>query len=70
MLGRIGIANIDRLAAARAVLRGAVALYLTRDLNVLPAHIPGEVGSGSTIFLPMRRRSGSRCRCLRPPARV
>jgi nitrite reductase/ring-hydroxylating ferredoxin subunit len=44
MLGRIGIASIDHLAAARAVLHGAMALYLTRYLNVPPAHIPGEGG--------------------------
>ena len=42
MLGRIGIATIDHLAAARAVLHGAMALYLTRYLNVPPARIPGE----------------------------
>ena len=42
MLGRIGIATIDQLAAARAVLHGAMALYLTRYLNVPPARIPGE----------------------------
>ena len=41
MLGRIGIATIDHLAAARAVLHGAMALYLTRYLNVPPARIPG-----------------------------
>ena len=44
MLGRIGIAGIDHLAAARAVLHGAMALYLTRYLNVPPARIPGEGG--------------------------
>src|SRR5271165_6113781 len=43
MLGRIGIATID-LAAARAVLHGAMALYLTRYLNVPPARIPGDGG--------------------------
>ncbi len=43
MLGRIGIATID-LAAARAVLHGAMALYLIRYLNVPPARIPGEGG--------------------------
>ena len=42
MLGRIGITTIDHLAAARAVLHGAMALYLTRYLNVPPARIPGE----------------------------
>ena len=44
MLGRIGIATIDHLVAARAVLHGAMALYLTRYLNVPPARIPGEGG--------------------------
>ena len=44
MLGRIGVATIDHLAAARAVLHGAMALYLTRYLNVPPARIPGEGG--------------------------
>jgi nitrite reductase/ring-hydroxylating ferredoxin subunit len=44
MLGRTGIAAIDHLAAARAVLYGAMALYLTRYLNVPPARIPGEDG--------------------------
>jgi nitrite reductase/ring-hydroxylating ferredoxin subunit len=45
MLRRIGTANTDgRVAAMRAVLHGAVALYLTRYLNVPPARIPGEDG--------------------------
>ncbi len=44
MLGRIGIATIDHLAAARGLLHGAMALYLTRYLNVPPARIPGEGG--------------------------
>ena len=44
MLERIGAATIDHLAAARAVLHGAMALYLTRYLNVPPARIPGEGG--------------------------
>jgi nitrite reductase/ring-hydroxylating ferredoxin subunit len=42
MLRRIGTAAIDHLAAARALLQGAMALYLTRYLNVPPARIPGE----------------------------
>src|SRR5271166_5491777 len=42
MLGRIGTAAIDHLAAARALLHGAMALYLTRYLNVPPARIAGE----------------------------
>src|SRR5208337_3173829 len=40
ILGRIGIATIDHLAAARGLLHGAMALYLTRYLNVPPARIP------------------------------
>ena len=51
MLSRIGIATIDHLAAARAVLHGAMALYLTRYLNVPPARIPGE-GRGGLDDLP------------------
>src|SRR5208337_68555 len=46
MLGRIGIATLDHLAAARAMLHGAMALYLTRYFNVPPARIPGEGGEG------------------------
>ena len=44
MLKRIGTADIDFLAAARGVLHGSMALYLTRYLNVPPARIPGEDG--------------------------
>ena len=33
----------DSVEAARAVLHGAVAIYLTRYLNVPPARLPGEV---------------------------
>ena len=44
MLKRIGTANADDLTALRAVLHGAMALYLTRYLNVPPARIPGEDG--------------------------
>jgi ParB-like chromosome segregation protein Spo0J len=43
MLKRIGIANTDS-HAVRAVLYGAMALYLARYLNVPPARIPGEGG--------------------------
>jgi nitrite reductase/ring-hydroxylating ferredoxin subunit len=43
MLKRIGIANTDS-HAVRAVLHGAMALYLARYLNVPPAGIPGEGG--------------------------
>ncbi|MGC2078725.1 MAG: Rieske (2Fe-2S) protein [Xanthobacteraceae bacterium] len=45
MLKRIGTAHTDaEVAAVRGVLRGAMALYLTRYLNVPPAGIPGENG--------------------------
>ena len=44
MLERIGTATIDHLAAGAGVLHGAMALYLTRYLNVPPARIPGEGG--------------------------
>jgi hypothetical protein len=45
MLDRIGTASADGLvAAARGVLHGAMALYLTLYLNVPPARIPGENG--------------------------
>jgi nitrite reductase/ring-hydroxylating ferredoxin subunit len=43
MLRRIGTAYTDgHVTAVRAVLHGAMALYLTRYLNVPPARIPGE----------------------------
>jgi nitrite reductase/ring-hydroxylating ferredoxin subunit len=45
MLKRIRTADInDQVAAARGILHGAMALYLTRYLNVPPARIPGEEG--------------------------
>ena len=45
MLKRIGTANTDgHVTAMRGVLHGAMALYLTRYLNVPPARIPGEGG--------------------------
>src|SRR5215468_3196846 len=45
MLRRIGTANTDDdVTAVRAVLHGAIALYLARYLNVPPAHIPGDGG--------------------------
>jgi nitrite reductase/ring-hydroxylating ferredoxin subunit len=45
MLKRIGTAHPDgHGAAVRGVLHGAMALYLTRYLNVPPARIPGEGG--------------------------
>src|SRR5262249_37831988 len=43
MLKRIGTASTDgRVTAVRGLLHGAMALYLTRYLNVPPARIPGE----------------------------
>jgi nitrite reductase/ring-hydroxylating ferredoxin subunit len=45
MLKRIGTTDSDSQATAmRGVLHGAMALYLTRYLNVPPARIPGEDG--------------------------
>jgi nitrite reductase/ring-hydroxylating ferredoxin subunit len=45
MLKRIGTDNSDGHATGmRGVLHGAMALYLTRYLNVPPARIPGEDG--------------------------
>jgi nitrite reductase/ring-hydroxylating ferredoxin subunit len=45
MLRRVGIASSDgHIAAASGVLHGAMALYLTRYLNVPPARIPGDDG--------------------------
>ena len=45
MLKRIGTAHTDgHVTAVHAVLHGAMALYLTRYLNVPPARIPGEDG--------------------------
>jgi ParB-like chromosome segregation protein Spo0J len=45
MLRRIETAHTDeRVTAMRGVLHGAMALYLTRYLNVPPARIPGEHG--------------------------
>jgi nitrite reductase/ring-hydroxylating ferredoxin subunit len=45
MLLRIGAADAEAGALAmRGVLHGAMALYLTRYLNVPPARIPGEEG--------------------------
>jgi nitrite reductase/ring-hydroxylating ferredoxin subunit len=43
MLKRIGTTKSnDGVLAMRGVLHGAMALYLTRYLNVPPAHIPGD----------------------------
>ncbi|MBO0756701.1 MAG: Rieske (2Fe-2S) protein [Bradyrhizobiaceae bacterium] len=45
LLLRIATANTDyHAAAARSIVHGAMALYLTRYLNVPPARIPGEGG--------------------------
>jgi len=45
ILRRIETANADgHFAVARGVLHGAMALYLTRYLNVPPARIPGDDG--------------------------
>ena len=47
MLRRVGPANGDsHVTAVRGILHGAMALYLTRYLNVPPARIPGEQGDG------------------------
>jgi nitrite reductase/ring-hydroxylating ferredoxin subunit len=43
MLIRIGTYNTEgHVTAARSILHGAIALYLSRYLNVPPARIPGE----------------------------
>jgi nitrite reductase/ring-hydroxylating ferredoxin subunit len=45
VLTRIGTANTDgHVTAVRGVLHGAMALYLTRYLNVPPARVPGDGG--------------------------
>jgi nitrite reductase/ring-hydroxylating ferredoxin subunit len=45
MLKRVRTASSDsHLSAVRGILHGAMALYLTRYLNVPPARIPGEGG--------------------------
>jgi hypothetical protein len=45
MFKRIGTASTDgHVTAVRGLLHGAMALYLTRYLNVPPARIPGEGG--------------------------
>ena len=49
-LKRIGSApdlSANTVEAARAVLHGAIAIYLTRYLNVPPARLPGEVDESS-----------------------
>jgi nitrite reductase/ring-hydroxylating ferredoxin subunit len=45
MLRRVGTASSDsHVSDVRGILHGAMALYLTRYLNVPPAQIPGEGG--------------------------
>jgi hypothetical protein len=45
MLRRVGTTNTNgQVTAVRGILHGAMALYLTRFLNVPPARIPGEHG--------------------------
>ena len=45
LLKRIGTGNTNgHVTAVRSVLHGAMALYLTRYLNVPPARIPGDDG--------------------------
>jgi nitrite reductase/ring-hydroxylating ferredoxin subunit len=45
MLKRIGTAEVDdHVSTVRGIVHGAMALYLTRYLNVPPARIPGEDG--------------------------
>jgi hypothetical protein len=45
MLTRIGTVNTDGyVTGVRGVLHGAMALYLTRYLNVPSARVPGEDG--------------------------
>jgi len=49
MLKRIGSANVDAdPTLVRGVLHGAMALYLTRYLNVPPARIPGDAGRAAS----------------------
>ena len=54
MLERIGTANAV-VTAVRAVLHGAMALYLARYLNVPPARLRARAASSSTTCPPMRR---------------
>ena len=51
MLKRIGTAGMDGyIAAMRAIMHGAMALYLARYLNVPPARIPARTTISSTTF--------------------
>jgi hypothetical protein len=45
-LKRMGIGKPEPVDAVRGLLRGAMALYLARYLNVPPASLPGESGDG------------------------
>ena len=45
-LKRIDVAAPEPVEAVRALLHGAMALYLARYLNVPPASLPGESGEG------------------------
>jgi hypothetical protein len=51
LIKRIGTDSDSEVTAVREVLHGAMALYLTRYLNVPPARIPGE-SSGQLDDLP------------------
>ena len=62
MLRRVGTDNSDgHVSAVRGILHGAMALYLTRYLNVPPARIPGETASNSMTCLTTLRRSAQHC---------
>jgi hypothetical protein len=56
LIKRIGIDIDSDVTVVRGVLHGAMALYLTRYLNVPPARIPGE-----TTCQPIQRRSAPPC---------
>jgi hypothetical protein len=67
MLKRIGTTDSDKdVAAVRGVLHGAMALYLTRDLNVPPPASRARVANNSTTCQPIQRRSAPRCACAAP----
>ena len=55
MLKQIGVTDGD-VEAVRAVLHGAMALYLARYLNVPPAHIPVIMANRLMTCRPMPRR--------------
>jgi hypothetical protein len=65
MLKRIRTTDTnDQVAAARGILHGAMALYLTRYLNVPPARIPGERGERSMICPMMLKQFAPLCLTL------